>query len=83
METTINSTAAQMKVRSFAAIKNEVENIYKQIEAAADKGLLNIPVENISDAARVFFTEKGFKLKIAIRQNVPMEKQNQFSIYWD
>lgn len=77
------TTAIQFKQRSFNSIKEETQSIYKLIEEAADKGLLSISDIKISDAAKVLFTDRGFKVRITLTPGTPMSDLKNYSISWD
>lgn len=84
MTVEINETqASQFKQRAFNSIKAETDAIYKKMADAADKGLLSIPTEGISDAAKVLFLERGFKVKIVLTPGTLMKDLKEYSISWD
>lgn len=75
-------TAKEMRQQSFASIKKETDKIEALISAASKKGELKVSVSDISDAARQYFTDNGFQVKVILRPDESEKEPKKFSICW-
>jgi hypothetical protein len=82
--------ASEILEMSIANAKTEIESIEATIVKAAKQGSLKCTVENISDAARRYFLNNGFAVRLTIPQMdiVPASDNKEplpklWSISWD
>lgn len=76
-------TASDLKKRSFESIKGEIGAIEKLMTTEADNGQLRLITDKISDAAKVYFTDKGFKLKIHLEPGKEVGTSTKMVISWE
>lgn len=77
-------TAAAMKKMAFSSIVKEIGEIEALIINEASKGELKLITEKkISDAAKVYFTEQGFKFKLHLEPGKEIGASNKYTISWE
>lgn len=75
-----------MKEKSFSSVKKETSDIEALMEQAANKGAMRLEVDGISDAARKYFIDNGFEVKLILRPENPEPKisgKQSWVILWE
>lgn len=75
--------ASSVKQKTFDSINSELEAIEKKINSAASKGELEVIVDKPSAAARLFFKDRGFKVKINLETGVEVGTSHKWVIGWE
>lgn len=76
-------TAQELKQVSFKSVNKEVTQIEALMKREAEKGELKLLIDKISDAARIYFVEKGFKYKIHLEPNKEIGTSNKVIFSWE
>lgn len=69
-----------LREMAYNSVKPEIEKLESEMVAAAKKGELKIYTPTLSQAAREYFNNKGYKCKMCIGNG--NEHKDQWTIEW-